>query len=104
MPIYQTQAPTGVPLITGRTLVVRDSFFIRAEPQLAPFFSDLTVMHWADFIAAADAKNLPDFDRIIIETVQRGWPQRASWMQPGNAIYEALATDLARPSTTATSR
>jgi SGNH hydrolase-like domain, acetyltransferase AlgX len=97
MPIYHTEAPAGVPLVTGRTLVVRDSFFTRAEPQLAPFFSDLTVMHWADFITAADRNALPDFDRIVIETVERGWPQRASWLQPGSTIHDAIAAALSRP-------
>lgn len=99
MPIYHTAAPSGVPLIKGATLVVHDSFFARAEPQIAPFFQDLTVMHWADFIADVDRHTLPHFDRIIIETVQRGWPQRASWLQPGQSMYETLAAELAKPAT-----
>ncbi len=97
MPVYHTTAPPGVPLITGSTLVVHDSFFARAEPQLAPFFQDLTVMHWTDFLSRVDQHTLPHFDRIIIETVQRGWPQRASWLEPGQNVYQALAAELAVP-------
>jgi hypothetical protein len=99
MPVYHTDAPPGVPLITGSTLMVHDSFFARAEPQLAPFFQDLTVMHWADFISESDNHTLPHYDRIIMETVQRGWPQRASWIQQGQSVYDALAAELAVPRT-----
>ncbi len=98
MAMYQTVTRPGVPLITGSTLVVHDSFFIRAEPQLAPFFQDLTGMQWGDFITAVDHHTLPHFDRIIIETVQRGWPQRATWLEPGQSIYQALAAELATAS------
>ena len=101
MAVYHTQAPPGVPLITGKTLIVHDSFFARAEPQLAPFFQDLSVMHWSDFITAADHHTLPHFDRIVIQTVQRGWPQRASWIQPGQSVYDALARELGQASATA---
>lgn len=81
-------------MISGRTLVINDSFFSRAELQLAPFFSTLTVMHWDDFLLAVRAGTLPDFDRLVIESVQRGWPQRARWLQPGQPVHEALARAL----------
>ena len=89
------------PLITGRTLVVNDSFFSRAEGQLAPYFSDLSVMHWSDFLAHVKAGTVPHFDRIIIETVQRGWPERAGWLEPGQPVHDALAQELKRASRTA---
>jgi hypothetical protein len=89
------------PMITGRTLVINDSFFSRAEGQLAPYFTDFQVLHWSDFLTAVDAGTLPSFDRIIIETVQRGWPQRAGWLEPGQPVYAALAEELSRSSDTA---
>jgi hypothetical protein len=88
------------PLIKGRTLVVNDSFFSRAEGELAPYFSDLTVLHWSDFMTAVQKGNLPHFDRIIIETVQRGWPERAGWLEQGQPIHDALAAELSRGSRT----
>jgi SGNH hydrolase-like domain, acetyltransferase AlgX len=88
---------TDQPLITGRTLVVNDSFFSRAEGQLAPYFTHLEVMHWSDFLTAARRGRLPHFDRIIIETVQRGWPERSAWLEPGQPVHEALARELVRP-------
>jgi hypothetical protein len=100
MAVFHSSSDTK-PLIPGRTLVVNDSFFSRAEGQLAPYFTDFSVMHWSDFLAAVKAGNLPHFDRIIIETVQRGWPERSGWLEPGQAVYEALAKELKRPSRTA---
>jgi SGNH hydrolase-like domain, acetyltransferase AlgX len=88
------------PLITGRTLVIDDSFFSRTEGELAPYFSDLEVLHWADFLTDVQTGKVPHFDRIIVETVQRGWPQRAGWLQAG-PIHDALAKELSAPSPTA---
>jgi hypothetical protein len=84
-------------LIKGRTLVVNDSFFSRAEGELAPYFSSLEVLHWSDFMAAVTAGTLPHFDRIIIESVQRGWPERSAWLESGQAIHNALAKELSTP-------
>ena len=89
------------PLITGHTLVINDSFFSRAEGQLAPYFSDFSVMHWSDFLTDVKTGTLPHFDRIIIETVQRGWPERSGWLEPGQPVHEALAKELQRASATA---
>ncbi len=84
-------------MIEGRTLIVNDSFISRAEGLLAPYFTNLEVMHWSDFLTAVQDDDLPGFDRIIIETVQRGWPQRAGWLQEGQPMYEALAAELGTP-------
>ena len=89
---------TTEPLITGRTLVINDSFFSRAEGQLAPYFTNLMVMHWSDFLTNVKAGTVPHFDRIIIETVQRGWPERAEWLAPGQPVNAALAKELRRSS------
>ncbi len=88
---------TTAPMIKGRTLVVNDSFISRAEGLLAPYFTHLEVMHWSDFLTAVQQDDLPGFDRIIIETVQRGWPQRAGWLAEGQPMHEALARELATP-------
>ena len=89
------------PMITGRTLVVNDSFFSRAEGQLAPYFTDFQVLHWSDFLTAVNDGTLPHFDRVIIETVQRGWPERSGWLEPGQPVYDALAEELSTSSRTA---
>ncbi len=99
--IYEFHAvSSGAPLIKGRTLVVNDSFFSRAEGELDPYFSDLKVMHWSDFMTAVQKGNLPHFDRVIIETVQRGWPERAGWLEQGQPVHDALAQELSRGSRT----
>lgn len=84
-------------MITGSTLVINDSFFSRAQLELAPYFERLSVMHYDDFLPAVRAGTLPHFDRLIIETVQRGWPERAAWLHQGQPVYEAIAAELARP-------
>jgi hypothetical protein len=89
----------GTPMVAGDTLVINDSFFSRAELELAPYFRKLTVMHYADFLPAVQNGTLPHFDRLVVETVQRGWPERAGWLQQGQPVYEAIAAELARPST-----
>jgi hypothetical protein len=98
--VFRSQATSTTdpaPLITGRTLVVDDSFFSRAEGQLAPYFSDLQIMHWVDFLACIEQDRLPGFDRVILETVQRGWPERAGWLRPGQPVFEALRQELSTP-------
>ncbi len=85
------------PMIAGRTLIVNDSFISRAEGQLAPYFSNLEVLHWEDFMTDVQDNTLPSFDRIILETVQRGWPQRAGWLEAGQAVHDSLAGALATP-------
>ncbi|MCD5315486.1 alginate O-acetyltransferase AlgX-related protein [Kineosporia babensis] len=90
---------TTAPMIKGRTLVVNDSFISRAEGLLAPYFTKLEVMHWSDFLTAVEEGELPEFDRIIIETVQRGWPQRAGWLVEGQPMHQALAEQLGTPKT-----
>lgn len=89
------------PLISGRTLVVDDSFFSRAEGHLAPYFTDFRVMHWSDFLSSVESGTLPHFDRIVIETVQRGWPERSGWLEAGQPVHAALAKELSTPSRTA---
>ena len=96
------QEDADTALVTGRTLVIDDSFFSRAEGHLAPYFSNLKVMHFADFLTAVRDGDLPHFDRIVIETVQRGWPERSAWLEPGHPVHEALAAELARPRSEAT--
>ena len=95
---WPADASDPAPLVEGRTLVVDDSFFSRAEGQLAPYFQDLQVMHWADFLTYLQRGELPAFDRIVLETVQRGWPERAGWLRPGQPVHDALAKALASPS------
>jgi hypothetical protein len=98
--VFHSESGTRA-LIKGRTLVINDSFFSRAEGQLAPYFSDLEVMHWSDFLTGVAAGKLPHFDRIIIETVQRGWPERSGWLEAGQPVHDALARELSTPSQTA---
>lgn len=94
--VFHSSSTTAA-LIPGRTLVINDSFISRAEGELAPYFSDLEVVHWSDFLTDVAAGRVPHFDRIILETVQRGWPQRSGWLETGQPVHNALAQELNRP-------
>ena len=85
---------TGPALVPGHTVIIRDSFFWRAMPQIAPYFEHVTVMHWAEFAKEARQGTLPLADNYVFETVQRGWPQRAMQVlgspRTVKAIHKAL--------------
>jgi hypothetical protein len=85
---------TGPALVPGSTIVVRDSFFSRAMPQLAPYFEHLTVMHWGEFMKEAPAGTLPPADHYVFETVQRGWSARASRVLGSPRYMNGVAKSL----------
>lgn len=94
---HTTVAPAGTPMVPGRTLVVYDSFFYLAEAQLTPYFTEMTTLHWDDFRPMARDGQLPEFDRIIFQTVQRSWPQRIVEQLTEPAIAATLNVELSRP-------
>lgn len=59
-------------IVTGRTLVVFDSFIgIDLRPSLAEFFEDVTFIHWGK-VAPGDLRDaVNDFDLVIVQTVER---------------------------------
>jgi hypothetical protein len=99
---HTTVAPAGTPMVPGRTLVVYDSFFYLAEAQLAPYFTELTTLHWDDFLSMARSGQVPEFDRVIFQTVQRSWPQRIVEQLPEPAITATLNAELSKPAGQAT--
>ncbi|WP_326551006.1 hypothetical protein [Micromonospora sp. NBC_01813] len=95
--IHTTSAPAGTPMVPGRTLVVYDSFFYVAEAQMAPYFAQLNTLHWDDFLPMARNGQVPEFDRVIFQSVQRSWPQRTVDQLPDPAVTAALQAELAKP-------
>lgn len=95
-----SSAPAGTPLVPGRTLVVYDSFFYNAELQMAPYFQQMTAMHWNDFVPMARSGNLPGFDRVIFESVQRSWSLRTMTQLPEPDITASVTQELSKPAST----
>ncbi|MFY1635012.1 alginate O-acetyltransferase AlgX-related protein [Solwaraspora sp. WMMB335] len=95
-----TSAPAGTPMVPGRTLVVYDSFFYVAELQMAPYFAEMSALHWDDFLPMAREGRIPDFDRVIFQSVQRSWPQRSVDQLPDPTVTATLDAALRRPTAT----
>lgn len=98
---YRANGTNADGVIPGTTLIVHDSFFDAAEKQLAPYFEKAVIMHWADLTVAVEEGTLPRIDRIVFESSQRGFVDRAmvTLNQPATiaAIDEALGIDSAAP-------
>jgi hypothetical protein len=92
-----TTAPRGVSVVPGRTLIVYDSFFDRAEPMLAPYFASITAVHWGDAYRMVREGALPAFDHLIIESSQRGWAERTPWLTLDDPFGKAIAAGLSTP-------
>jgi hypothetical protein len=86
-------------VIPGTTLIVHDSFFDAAEKQFSPYFEKVVIMHWADLTVAVREGTVPQVDRIVFETSQRGFVERVmvALKQPQTvaALDQALGIDTA---------
>ncbi len=70
--ILETTA-TGAPTVTGRTLIVYDSFFGIDVGVVGPFFADAVWVHFGDLTNHPElAQALGTFDTVIVERVERG--------------------------------
>lgn len=72
-PIRRFRSTTDGPgLVVGRTVMVHDSFAVPAFDLLAPYFSDITYVHW-DVLQATDdaARLLEGADTVLVEVAER---------------------------------
>lgn len=58
-------------MVPGRTLVYGDSFLGYTESQLPGFFEDITYMRTDSYLSAGELAGAGDYDRVIVERVQR---------------------------------
>jgi hypothetical protein len=85
---------TGVPLITGRTVMLYDSFTLPAVGMLAPFFADLTLVHW-NVVGKADvAGMLAEADRVVAEGAEREFAWRMGDKVVGTGLLERVEAGL----------
>jgi len=69
---YVSTGPAGT-LVTGRTLLIGDSYALAARSTLPGVFADMTQLH-VSTIAAAPARlvqQMVDADTVVVEIVQR---------------------------------
>lgn len=68
---HYTVDPAAV-AVEGRTLILYDSFFRTNERRIAPWFRDSVWVHTSDLEESPElAADLPAFDHVIIERVER---------------------------------
>lgn len=71
--VFRIMASGDRPLITGRTVIVYDSFFGLEMAHLAPFFAESVWIHHDDLRLRPEiAALVGPFDRVILERVERG--------------------------------
>jgi hypothetical protein len=64
--------PKSAPAVEGRTLIIYDSFFRTNESRIAPWFRDSVWVHADDLNHFPQlAADLPPFDHIVLERVER---------------------------------
>jgi hypothetical protein len=70
---HSTATTAGAPLDTAPTLILGDSFTEESMAMLAPFFTDLTFVHWDLALAdpAATARLILGARVVVVEAVQR---------------------------------
>jgi hypothetical protein len=94
-PTFDVRRAPGAARVPGRTLVIHDSFGTALEPLLEPYFADVTYLHWKDLVARVKAgRPLPAFDRVVIETVERSFAQRALDVLADPKVEAALLRGL----------
>ena len=70
--IPRFRVPAGVRAVEGRTLVVYDSYFGNEIARVRPWFRDSTWVHIGDLSRHPElADDLPAFDRVVVERVER---------------------------------
>jgi hypothetical protein len=87
---------TAAALIPGHTVMLYDSFTLPAVEMLAPFFSDLTLVHW-NVIGKADVEGLlRDADRVVAEGAEREFAWRMGDKVVGTGLVDGAETELPR--------
>ena len=70
--VFRTTATGPEPVVTGRTLILYDSFFGIDVPLVAAFFQDATWVHVGDMTASPElAAELGPFETVVVERVER---------------------------------
>lgn len=94
----RTYRSTGTEkLLPGRTVVLHDSMMNFVEPHLAPYFAEISFIHWNDVGRAAFFERAEAADRIIIEVVERNVHRRLADRMLMPAFSDDLSTALDPP-------
>ena len=93
---YMNTGPVGE-LIEGKTLLLTDSFGVRALPSIVPYFADLTVMHFDLDTPQSYIPLIQDADRVWIFEAERLASVHGKFIE-GNPIFlEPLSQALSTP-------
>ena len=97
-PAVTIQRSADAAVLPGRTLFVRDSFGLVAEPLLKPYAADLATAPWDGVSGDQMAAAIADADTVVFETAERLVDQRAAdtgFVSP--PFLDLLRTRLAQP-------
>lgn len=76
-PARYVSRSAGARLITGRTLIVHDSFVAEyLRPTLRQFFEDITFVHWQSVTPSDLQEALDDFDLVYVQSAERAMRPR----------------------------
>jgi hypothetical protein len=85
---------TGAELIGGSTVMFYDSFTLPAVEMLAPFFSDLTLVHW-NVVGKVDVDSmLAGADRVLAEGAEREFAWRMGDKVQGTGLLARVEAGL----------
>ena len=81
-------------LITGRTLIMGDSFSEAAEPFFLSYFEDVTLMRLSDFSPANFIEQIKLADRVIFWSIERSFPYRVAYDWGTTTFIDSLQAKL----------
>ncbi|MEQ7129294.1 hypothetical protein ABN034_32845 [Actinopolymorpha sp. B11F2] len=94
-----TSRSTTQRLHPGRTLVIHDSFATALAPVVAPYFREISFLHWTDFAALVrSGQPMPTFDRLVIESTEAGFTQKSVDFLSTPRVHAAIMSALTRDS------
>ncbi len=82
------------PLVTGRTLIMGDSFSEAAEPFFLSYFEDVTLMRLSDFSPTNFIEQIKLADRVMFWSVERSFAYRVAYDWGTEAFLDSLRAKL----------
>ncbi|MEA3217458.1 MAG: hypothetical protein QOJ19_3614, partial [Acidimicrobiia bacterium] len=84
---FSSVSSAGAALIPGKTVMIYDSFAIGSIPNLAPFFEDITFIHWNALGVYDVPAQLRGASTVLMEGAEREftWRMREKVVQTGLA-------------------
>jgi hypothetical protein len=90
---FTSVSSAGAPLIPGETVMIYDSFSIGSIPNLAPFFADITFVHWN---AVGSSYDLPSRIKAAGTVLMEGAEREFTWRMRDRVAQTGLVEGIGR--------